>query len=305
MDYIDYLAEAIYFFHRFICHVDNQETLRLNTRAFTELKISEGIYKATMRILVVNDMIDFDGERYVLTGEHRKKHKHILEDIDSKNQLKQYEDLYARAVEEPGFFFDRISDLEYEIYSRCNYSITYESGKEIVKYVDLTNKAALELGGNSGGLGAAFVSRYQDCSYDVLDTRIPCEIGKEFNALYDTDVSFIEGDVFKMEAPRQNYDYILMANLLHDFDDVRCCEILKNCIPYCDPHTKFIIIEDILTSEYEPKEVIMHGLRLSIECMGGRQRTIEEFKEMFLGIHYEPEEIKRLNEIHTMLIMGA
>ena len=58
-----------------------------------------------------------------------------------------------------------------------------------------------------------------------------------------------------------------------------------------------------MTGEYEPKEVLLHGLRLSIECMGGRQRTIEEFKEMFSGIHYELEEVIRLNEIHTMLII--
>lgn len=304
MDYINYLAEAIYFFQKFICHVDNNGTLRLNAQAFRKLKISESIYKATMRILVVNNMIDFDGKCYVLTNEHSKKHERILEDLNNKDQLKKYEALYTKSIEEPGFFFDRISDLEYEIYSRCNFSITYENGKEIVKYVDLTNKTVLELGGNSGGLGAAFLSRYEDCSYFVLDTRIPCEVGKEFNVLYDTGVSFIEGNVFKLQVPRQNYDYILMMNLLHDFDDARCCEILKNCIKYCSPHTKFVIIEDILTSEYEPKEVILHGLRLSIECMGGKQRTIEEFKEMFLGIDYKLEEVKSLNEIHTMLVMG-
>lgn len=305
MEYINYLAEAVYFFQKFICHVNNEGPLQLSTQAFRELKINESIYKATMRILVVNNMIDFDGKCYVLTNEHSEKHKRILEDLTSKNQIKKYEALYTKSVEEPGFFFDRISDLEYEIYSRCNFSVTYESGKEIVRYVDLTNKTVLELGGNSGGLGAAFLSTYEDCSYFVLDTRIPCEIGKEFKALYGTDVSFIEGNVFKMEVPSQNYDYILMMNLLHDFDDVRCYEILKNCIKYCSPHTKFVIIEDILTNEYEPKEVILHGLRLSIECMGGKQRTIEEFKEMFSGINYKLEEVIKLNEIHTMLVIGS
>ncbi|MDE7254529.1 MAG: hypothetical protein K2O32_16525 [Acetatifactor sp.] len=305
MDYINYLAEAVYFFQKFICHVQHEGALQLSTQAFRELKINESIYKATMRILVVNNMIDFDGKSYVLTDEHSIKHKRILEDLNSNNQIKKYEDLYAKSVEEPGFFFDRINDLEYEIYSRCNFSITYESGKEIAKYLDFTDKTVLELGGNSGGLGAAFLSRYEDCSYFVLDTRIPCKIGKEFKELYGTNVSFIEGNVFELEVPSQNYDYILMMNLLHDFDDVRCGEILKNCMKYCNAHTKFVIIEDILKNDYEPKEVILHGLRLAIECMGGKQRTIEEFKEIFLGINYMLEEVIRINEIHTMLVMGG
>lgn len=303
MDFINYLAEAVYLFQKFVCHTNDAEPLQLSTQAFREWKINESIYKAAMRILVVNDMIDFDGKNYILTGEHGRKHKRILEDLKSKNQIEKYEALYAEAVDESGFFFDRISDLEYEIYSRCNFSVTYESGKKIVRYLDLTDKTILELGGNSGGLGAAFLSTYEGCSYFVLDTRIPCEVGKEFKELYGTDVTFIEGNVFEMEVPGQNYDYILMMNLLHDFDDDRCCEILKNCIKICSHHTKFVIIEDILTGEYEPKEVLLHGLRLSIECMGGRQRTIEEFKEMFSGIHYELEEVIRLNEIHTMLVI--
>ena len=303
MDSINYLAEAVYFFQKFISCVNNDGPLKLSTQAFRELKINESIYKATMRILVVNNMIDFDGKCYVMTSEHSKNHKYILEDLDSKNQIKKYEALYTRTVDESGFFFDRISELEYEIYSRCNFSVTYERGKEIAGYLDLTNKTILELGGNSGGLGAAFLSRYEDCSYFILDTRIPCEIGNEFKELYGTDVTFIEGNVFKMEVPSQNYDYILMMNLLHDFDDERCCEILKNCLKYCSPHTKFVIIEDILTNEYEPKEVILHGLRLAIECMGGKQRTIEEFKEMFLGINYTLEEVIKLDEIYTMLVI--
>lgn len=303
MDFINYSAEAVYFFQKFISCVNNAGPLKLSTQAFRELKINESIFKATMRILVVNNMIDFDGKYYVMTSEHSKNHKSILEDLNSKNQIKKYEALYKRTVDESGFFFDRISDLEYEIYSRCNFSVTYEMGKEIVGYLDLANKTILELGGNSGGLGAAFLSRYKDCSYFILDTRIPCKIGNEFKELYGTDVTFIEGNVFEMEVPSQNYDYILMMNLLHDFDDEKCCEILKNCLKHCSPHTKFVVIEDILTNDYEPKEVILHGLRLSIECMGGKQRTIEEFKEMFLDINYTLEEVIRLNEIHTMLVI--
>jgi hypothetical protein len=62
-------------------------------------------------------------------------------------------------------------------------------------------------------------------------------------------------------------------NLLHDFDDIKCLNILSNCTKYSDCNTKFLIIEDILTGEFEPKEAIMHGLRLSVECRGGKHST--------------------------------
>jgi hypothetical protein len=101
------------------------------------------------------------------------------------------------------------------------------------------------------------------------------------------------------------YDYIILMNLLHDFDDLKCLNILRNCTKHCDSNTKFLIIEDILTGEFEPKEVIMHGLRLSVECRGGKQRTIEELVSLFLNINYKLEKTIKLNNIHTMLVIGA
>ena len=67
----------------------------------------------------------------------------------------------------------------------------------------------------------------------------------------------------------------------------------------------FLIIEDILTGEFEPKETIMHGLRLSVECRGGKQRTIEELASLFLKLNYKLEKSIKLNNINTMLVMGS
>jgi len=61
----------------------------------------------------------------------------------------------------------------------------------------------------------------------------------------------------------------------------------------------------MLTGEFEPEEIIMHGLRLSVECRGGKQRTIEELTDLFLNINYKPEKRIKLNDIHTMLVMGG
>jgi len=93
-------------------------------------------------------------------------------------------------------------------------------------------------------------------------------------------------------------------NLLHDFDDIKCLDILRSCTKHCDSNTKFLIIEDILMDEFEPKEAIMHGLRLSVECRGGKQRTIDELESVFLNINYKLEKTVKLNNVHTMLAMG-
>ena len=163
----------------------------------------------------------------------------------------------------------------------------------------------LELGGNSGGLGTALVTAHKECLYTVVDTKIPCRVGNEYKQINELDIKFVEGNVFELMLPNAIYDYIIMMNLLHDFDDVKCLNILRNCTKHRDRNTKFLIVEDILTSEFDPKEIIMHGLRLSAECRGGRQRTSETLAHLFSSINYGIEKSVKINNIHTMLIMAA
>ena len=304
MDYINNIYEAVYFFNRIDCCVDNKAPQLISKEEIKRLGINESVYKAIMRILVVNNLLDYDGSCFVMTNEYNEKHRYILDKI-KKNRNFNYKELFNKAVNEFQFFFDSISELEYEIYSRCNFPITLETGKEIVKHINFDNKKVLELGGNSGGLGTALITKYEDCLYSIIDTKIPCMIGNEFKERNNLNITFIEGNVFELMLSSEVYDYIIIMNLLHDFDDIRCLNILNNCIKYCDSNTKFLIIEDILTDEFEPKEVIMHGLRLSIECRGGKQRTIEELESLFSNINYGSEKTIELNNIHTMLVMGA
>lgn len=304
MDYINHIYEAVYFFNRINSCVDNKIPKLISQEEIKRLGIDESIYKAVIRILVVNNLLDYDGSNFVMTNEQHEQHKYILDNIINKNQSNYYNELFHKASNEIQFFFDSISDLEYEIYSRYNFPITFETGKEVVKHVDLSNKKVLELGGNSGGLGTALLSKYEDCRYSIVDTKIPCMIGNEFKEINKVNITFIEGNVFKLMLSNKIYDYIIIMNLLHDFNDIKCLDILRNCTKYCGSKTKFLIIEDVLTSEFEPKEVIMNGLRLSIECRGGKQRTNEEFISLFSNINYGLEKTIKLNNIHTMLVMS-
>lgn len=306
MDYDNYLElyEAVYFFNRINACVDNKSPKLINKEEIKKSGLNESIYKAILRILVVNKLLDHDERGFVLTNENKEKHRHILDNIISKSQNEHYAEMFNKAINEFQFFFDSLSDLEYEIYSRYNFQVTFETGEEVVKHVCLANKKVLELGGNSGGLGTALLAKSKDCLYTIVDTKIPCRIGNEFKKLNKLNIAFIEGNVFELMVSNELYDYIILMNLLHDFDDIKCLNILRNCTKHCDRNTKFLIIEDILSGEFETKEVIMHGLRLSVECRGGKQRKTEEMENLFLNINYKLETAIKLDYIHTMLVMG-
>lgn len=301
-NYIE-LYEAVYFFNRINGCAENKLSQLISKEALKKFGLNESIYQSIIRILVVNNLLDYDGSHFVITEENKEKHRYLLDHIIKKN--KHYRELFDKAANEFQFFFDSISESEYDIYSRYNFQINFETGKEVAKHVNLSNKKVLELGGNSGGLGTALLAKNKDCRYTVVDTKIPCIVGNELKKLHKRNITFIEGNVFELTFSGEFYDYIILMNLLHDFDDVKCLNILRNCLKYRKASTKFVIIEDILTGEFEPKEVIMHGLRLSVECRGGKQRTKEELMRLFLKVNYKLEKSIRLSTIHTMLVMGA
>ena len=278
MDYENYmeLYEAVYFYGK--------------------NGLSETVRKAVIRILVVNGLLDMDGN---LSAEYYE----ILDNITGRND-KHYEELLAKATNESQFFFDSISDLEYEIYSRYNFDLTFETGKNAARFINLADRNVLELGGNSGGFGSAFVTKYENCRYTVVDTEIPCEIGYELREKTGLNIRFIAGDIFDLKVDGI-YDVIIMMNLLHDFDDAKCAKILSQCVKYCNSDTKFIIIEDILSGEFDPPEVVMHGLRLSAECRGGKQRTVNELSDLFSGIGYAADTTIRLDEVHSIVCFTA
>jgi 2-polyprenyl-3-methyl-5-hydroxy-6-metoxy-1,4-benzoquinol methylase len=298
------LFEAVYFFNKSLCHKENKYPIKLSPHESKETKMHTSIYSAMMRILVVSEMIENKETYFFLRQDHKVKHEKIMQTILKMSSIENYHDLYDKSTRKNQFFFDHISEAEDQIYCKCNFNITYESGQVINQHIRFNKGKILELGGNSGGLATAILKENNLCEYTIVDRKIPCMIGNEYKAINDVELSFIDQDIFNLKLADNKYDYIIIMNLLHDFNDRDCQNILKNCLKYCHTKTNFIIIEDILISDYKPRDAIMYGLRLSVECQGGKQRSKDEFKDMFSKINYEIKEDIRLSNVHGMLIFN-
>jgi hypothetical protein len=303
MDYENYieLYEAVYFFKEFMAVNKNQNPWIITKEKGTDLKVSKAVYRAVLRILLVNKLIRYDGSTFSLDEGHKVKHRHILKNIIKDKQ--DYPEMYRKALIENYFFFDTISQAEYEIYSRVNFELTFRTGSQVAKYLDLKYKKVLEVGGNSGGFASALLRQHENCFYTLVDGPIPCKIGREFNYRNPHKINFIEGCAFDLKLKKEKYHCMIMMNFLHDFDDQTCLKILNNCLKYETEDTKVIIIEDILDSDFEPKEVVMHGLRLSVACRGGRQRTRQDLINMFSQVNYEFDHEVQVDKIHKMMVM--
>lgn len=88
----------------------------------------------------------------------------------------------------------------------------------------------------------------------------------------------IECDFFR--SIPSGSDAYLMSNILHDWPDEQCRIILKNCRQAMKKESRLLVVEMLIPSGNEPSIAKLLDLEMMV-ITGGRERTEEEFKNLF------------------------
>ena len=296
----NYICEAVYFLSKTPFFGN---TFKYDFDAPNELEMRENVFKAMLRILISNNLALFENNEVFYSEINKKDLESILDFIkENPCLLTQCEEFYEKATSDRGYFFDEFSDIEYEIYSRVNYEYSYQIGEQLGNHIDFNNSKVLDAGGNSGGLATAIANKFSSSNIIVADTIIPINVGREFQKTNNlNNVDLVVADIFDLNLEKAPFDYIILSNILHDFDDQECIKILKACKRNADETTSLLIVEDILETEFEPKEVIAHGLRLATEVKNGQQRTETEMGKLLEKTGFESNFIQ-ISDVHKLAI---
>ncbi|XP_068638576.1 (S)-scoulerine 9-O-methyltransferase-like [Aristolochia californica] len=138
-------------------------------------------------------------------------------------------------------------------------------------------KEILDVGGSTGAAVAEIVGKYPYIRGRNFD--LPYVIA---NALQIPGVEHVAGNMFESVPCSET---IFMKTILHDWDDDRCVEILKNCWKALPDGGKVIDVDYVVNTKIENGAKSLHVLAVDLLMMAcsphGRERTIEEFQ--YLG----------------------
>lgn len=137
-------------------------------------------------------------------------------------------------------------------------------------------KSIVDIGGGNGMLMMAVLNVAPDAKGIVFDEEyVVNETQKIIDGKDISNRCTVEAGSFFDSVP-QNVDAYLMKMILHDWDDEKSIQILKNCAKAMKAESKLLILESVL-----PGRDIPHpGKFLDINMLamtGGRERTQEEF----------------------------
>jgi SAM-dependent methyltransferase len=98
----------------------------------------------------------------------------------------------------------------------------------------------------------------------------------------------VRGDFF--EAVPEGADLHLMKQIVHDWDDERATQLLRNCHRALAPGGTLLLVEMLIPPDNRPSPAQAMDLNMLV-LVGGQERTEEEFERLFKAAGFRLEQV--------------
>lgn len=165
-------------------------------------------------------------------------------------------------------------------------------------------KTLLDVGGGQGHILAEILKKHPGMRGGVFDLPKTADQAREFLAgagLADR-TTVVAGDFF--ENVPSGYDAYMAKSVLHDWDDAKSVQILKNCRRAMGDGGRMLICEIVV----QPGKSLGHPHRfIDLEMMvtlGGRERTAREFSALLMEAGFVPESVTLIPDSFFGVVEG-
>ncbi|NTU84559.1 MAG: methyltransferase, partial [Chloroflexales bacterium] len=152
---------------------------------------------------------------------------------------------------------------------------------EIVRAYDLTPfRMAVDVGGGNGTLIAAMLVAHPQLRGVVFDS--PQVIEETHSAIRARGLAgrchAVTGNFF--ETVPAGGDLYILSQILHDWTDEQCVQILSNCRRAMPEGGRVLVVEQLMPAQIEKTTAQVDMDLAMLVLTGGRERTEAEFREL-------------------------
>jgi hypothetical protein len=176
-----------------------------------------------------------------------------------------------------------------------------EGGKIAAGYPFDRFGSLLDVGGGQGHVLLEILRRHPALKGALLELPRTAEIAHQFLLAQGRgDCEVFPGDFFK--SLPGGFDAYLAKSVLHDWDDEKCVQILRNCRDAMRRDARVLIAEIVV----EPGKPVGHPHRLvdleMMVCFGGKERTAHEFAHLLSSAGLRMEKVTPIdNSFFTVI----
>src|SRR3954453_10495096 len=156
-----------------------------------------------------------------------------------------------------------------------------ESQSVIEAYDFSTARTIVDVGGGHGLLLAAILKANPQAKGILFELPHASEGAKQLFAKYDVAqrVDLVAGNA--LQSVCAGGDIYIMKHVVHDWDNDRSIQFMKNCAAVMSSGSKLLLVEMVLTPPNIPHFAKLLDLEMLIMSPGGRERTIDEYHRLY------------------------
>jgi SAM-dependent methyltransferase len=148
-----------------------------------------------------------------------------------------------------------------------------------------------DIGGGTGTTLAAILSAHTHLHGVLVDQpAVVASAGDVLGAAGVADrCEIVAASFFTDELP--SADAYVLSRILHDWDDERSAQILRNCRRSLAPDGKLLIVETVVHDGPDPTLRKLFDLHMLV-VLGGKERTEAQWRELLAGERFEATQIR-------------
>lgn len=166
------------------------------------------------------------------------------------------------------------------------------------------SSVVVDVGGGHGQLLAAVLERYPGLRGVLYD--LPNVVVNAPASLTAAGVAArcsVEGGSFLERVPVG--DTYVLSDILHDWPDEPCLDILRACRAAIAPGGRLLVVEYVLVPGATPPHVAWLDLQMMVEFGEGRQRSVEELGELFEATGFRLQSVTPTSDVDIIVAVPS
>jgi hypothetical protein len=141
--------------------------------------------------------------------------------------------------------------------------------------------ALIDIAGGYGSTLCAILTQHPNLKGTLFDLPHVVPKAEEFVASRGLRgrCSIVGGSF--LESVPTGADAYFMKHIVHDWDDERCLQLLRNCHLAMPPHAKLLVCEKVLPEANDAAYTRILDMVMLLNTPGGRERTEAEYRVLF------------------------
>jgi hypothetical protein len=153
---------------------------------------------------------------------------------------------------------------------------------------DFRGRTLVDVGGGNGSLSAIILKRHPQLEAVIYDQPQVLEAADRYltEASLRERCRLVPGSFF--ESVPEGGDVYFLSNIVHDWDDERASQILRNCRAAMNPSAVVLLLEAVVPEHGTPSAATLYDVNMMV-LLTGKERTQTQFESLLraagLGLH--------------------